>query len=578
MRKIKKIGLILVMALLFSVFQTGAAYHEHTFEANGTRYIVKISEPSEGQVRLMRSLGLEEIYKEAGLFLAKCRLDIESLGDAVVFYEQDRLVRLFTPPPSNDPLLQEQWCLFNTNAPYAWEAGLDGAYVRIAVIDSGINRWHEDFGGTYIAQGLNLLDGSNDVSDNIGHGTFISGVIAATRDNYLGIAGVTSSAVIIPLKCFDEDHTYASYIVSAIYKAVDVFNSDVINLSLGIDQSMRSLTDAINHAISQGVLVVSAVGNSGTAHYYYPAALPNVVGVGSINSSNRKTAFSQQNTSVFVLAPGVNLIGLGINSTYHYVIGSGTSYSAPFVTAAAAMLKQYAPHATQSDFMTLLRQSSIPLYGSPHSGYGRLNFKNFIEAMREHNFGIGHIFPDVIGHWAEESIEFCVMNNYFHGVSENSFAPDATMTRAMFVTVLSRMSEDEISGFENQFIDVSDYAWYTQAIAWGVERGLVTGIGYGRFDPYGNVTREQMAVFLHRYVEVFDLSDLQVDWSLLLRFTDYPQISGFALEAMAWVIGHELIMGRTPTILASQESSTRAEVATIVMRFSTAFTAQRYAA
>jgi len=143
------------------------------------------------------------------------------------------------------------------------------------------------------------------------------------------------------------------------------------------------------------------------------------------------------------------------------------------------------------------------------------------------------------------------------------------MTRAMFVTVLSRMSGESIIGFPNNFSDVESSIWYAQPCAWGSAAGIVTGTGNETFEPEGNVTREQMAVFLYRYAKLYNFTDGNYDEAALLDFTDNGKISPWAKEAMAWAVQNGLITGRTGNALYPQDSAKRCEVATIITRFET---------
>lgn len=154
----------------------------------------------------------------------------------------------------------------------------------------------------------------------------------------------------------------------------------------------------------------------------------------------------------------------------------------------------------------------------------------------------------------------------FKGVSHTAFEPDTPMNRAMFVTVLGRLSGEDVSGHTAGFKDVSPGQWYYEYVGWGVAKGITMGKGSGLFAPFENVTREEMAVFLYRYAENFGLLD-GGEHSLPMGYKDVDRISEWAKEAMGWAVRTGLITGRTDTELAPRETATRAEVATILMRF-----------
>jgi len=575
----KKLYIILAAVFLLSALQPASAAKADTYKATteaADGYIVKLKETAENTASLMENTELREINGDAGLYHAASVSDISKLGDDVLYYEPDYTVTLAELP--NDTYASKQWSIDYLGVTSAWDAGYDGDGVKIAVIDSGVNSAHEDFSGTDFGIEYNVMDGSQDVTDENGHGTFVCGILGAARNNGVGIAGFCTGVTLVPIKCFGKStETNASYIISAIYKAVDTYGCDVINLSLGTDADMTSMRDAVEYAADKGVIVIAAVGNAGTAKLSYPAAYDCVIGVGSVDQNGLVASFSEKNQSVFIVAPGVGIVSLDNKSNTTYNKGDGTSYSTPFVTVAAAFLKQYAPDATVSDFKTLLQTSSIDGgtegYDTSY-GYGKLNIENFMDVMERYDLrDIGTVFPDVSGHWAASSIDFCYDSGLFTGTTSNTFEPETVMNRAMFVTVLSRLSGESISGYINNFSDVTDDAWYAQPSAWGTAKGIVNGTGSGMFDPLGAVTREQMAVFLYRYAIFFGLTDGSFRLDALSAFNDAGSISSWAAEAMGWAVENGLLTGRSDSTLSPKESAKRCEVAAVISRFVSAFKA-----
>lgn len=174
-------------------------------------------------------------------------------------------------------------------------------------------------------------------------------------------------------------------------------------------------------------------------------------------------------------------------------------------------------------------------------------------------------FVDVKDHWAANAINFVVKENLFKGTSDTTFEPNATMTRAMMVTVLWRLAgQPEVTTLAD-FADVADDAYYAKAVSWANEAGIVKGYDNNLFGSNDNVTREDMASFMYRYAKYkgYDLSKT----ADLSGYTDMDQISAYALENMKWANATGLIQGRTETTLAPKGDSTRAEVAAIFQRF-----------
>lgn len=564
----RKIAFILSLVLALGIFLPGtpAGAKNDTYISNDavsdTGYIVKLREPAGDEAGLMALTELDEVYGGADLYRADSLEDIALLGDAVEYYEPDCIAELHAL--TNDPYSSTQWSLEFLGVDTAWNLGYYGGGVRVAVIDSGVFSMHEDFSGTDFDSGVNVINGSHDVSDTYGHGTAVCGILAATANNGLGVAGLCDRVTIVPIKCFgDSGQTKASYVVAALYEAVDVYRCDVINLSLGISSDLQSVREALDHASSSGAIVVASVGNDGNSLIRYPAAYDSVVGVGSVNIGGEVSSFSNRNSSVFVTAPGENISVLSIRDSRSYGSSGGTSDAAPMAAAAAIMLKQIFPSANVEDFKNLLKATSTDAgaagYDSSY-GYGILNLDAFTRELA------GYVFTDVDGHWAEDSVGLCVGRGYFKGMSERVFAPDRLMDRAMFITLLSRVSGEDISGGGAQFSDVSPDSYYAGACAWGTDRGIIQGYD-GKFMPENNVTREQAATFLYRFAKYSCLTYGVSSTAILDSYTDSRSISAYAREAMAWAVQEGLMTGRTSEQLAPQDNASRAEVAALIERF-----------
>ena len=171
-------------------------------------------------------------------------------------------------------------------------------------------------------------------------------------------------------------------------------------------------------------------------------------------------------------------------------------------------------------------------------------------------------------HWAHVGIDFALKTGLFYGTSETTFAPDATMTRAMLVTVLYRLEGKPETTAENPFEDIADGEWYTNAVVWAAANGIVTGVKDGIFNPDGEITREQMAAILFRYTKFKGLPLNDGDY--VEEYPDIDKVSPYAAEAMRWANAEGLIngMGSGKTvILAPDGNATRAQVAAIFMRY-----------
>lgn len=178
-------------------------------------------------------------------------------------------------------------------------------------------------------------------------------------------------------------------------------------------------------------------------------------------------------------------------------------------------------------------------------------------------------FTDVVaGTWYYGAAAYAYNNGLFAGMTPTTFAPNATMTRAMLVSVLWRLAGEPAPKAPNTFDDVPNGAWYTDAVTWAAENGVVAGIGNGRFDPDGSVTREQTAEILYNYAHSkgYDVS-ARAD---LTAFPDAGSVSGWAEKALSWANAAGLINGTVrdgQTILDPQGSASRAQVTMILMNY-----------
>lgn len=166
--------------------------------------------------------------------------------------------------------------------------------------------------------------------------------------------------------------------------------------------------------------------------------------------------------------------------------------------------------------------------------------------------------------WYAEPVAFVTGMGLMRGVGNNAFAPESTTTRAMVITTLYRL-QGSTDVWENSFPDVEDHTWYTQAVGWGTSNGIVRGYPDGTFKPHQPVTREELVTLLYRFAAyVGKDSQAQAD---LGAFTDRASVARFAQKAMSWAVAERIIMGRTSTTLAPKGITTRAELATMLMRF-----------
>ena len=170
--------------------------------------------------------------------------------------------------------------------------------------------------------------------------------------------------------------------------------------------------------------------------------------------------------------------------------------------------------------------------------------------------------------WYHEAIDYVLLKNYFNGVGDGKFAPDGTMTRAMFVTVLGRAAGvEEDRNAHSSFGDVADGKWYTTYVDWAAQNDIVDGYDSKTFGPDDFITREQMAVILYRYARYKGVDVKAADDAKYHTFRDADQVSNYAKVPMIWAVDKGIINGMGDGTLAPQKTATRAQVAQLLMNF-----------
>lgn len=181
--------------------------------------------------------------------------------------------------------------------------------------------------------------------------------------------------------------------------------------------------------------------------------------------------------------------------------------------------------------------------------------------------GTGLPFTDVTqDHWFHAAVAFVYEKGYFSGTSQTTFDPNTSMNRAMVATVLHRVAGSERVDARGTFTDVPADQWYSQGVVWANAKGIVNGMGNGRYEPDAAVTREQLVTMLYRFEKDYRRVAVPASGSLD-SFPDGAQVSSWAQDAMRWAVGAGLIQGRNTGYMDPMGTATRAEVATILQRF-----------
>ena len=167
--------------------------------------------------------------------------------------------------------------------------------------------------------------------------------------------------------------------------------------------------------------------------------------------------------------------------------------------------------------------------------------------------------------WYHTAVDYALNHGMMSGVGEGRFDPDGSLSRAMLVQILWAMEGRPDAAEATAYTDVFPGAWYHSAVQWAAEQGVVSGYGDGSYGPERRITREELAVILYGYARSkgYDLSAA----GSLSGFADRGSLSGWAEQAMTWAVGEGLISGKDGGVLDPAGSATRAEAAVILMNF-----------
>ena len=169
--------------------------------------------------------------------------------------------------------------------------------------------------------------------------------------------------------------------------------------------------------------------------------------------------------------------------------------------------------------------------------------------------------------WYAAGIRYALENGVMSGYGDGKFGPSDTTSRAMLAQILYNLEGRPAYGGAADFTDVNGADWYAAAIAWASGEGLVGGYGDGLFGPQDMLTREQLVTILYRYARFKGLDVSAGEDANLLGYDDAGEVSDWAAAAMQWAVGSGLVNGKTDTTLNPQDTATRAEIATILMRY-----------
>jgi serine protease len=322
---------------------------------------------------LLAGLPVVSVAPEAG-FLVVRGADLAAVRTAlasvpgVTYVERDVAIHALVTP--NDAQYSGQYGPAMLGMPAAWgQVGYGSPSVKVAIIDSGIRRTHEDLAGR-VLPGHDYVSNDADPNDDCGHGTHVAGTVAASTSNGVGVAGM-SQATILPLKGLgavggllsSQCSGSTAAIAQAIVDAADQ-GANIISMSIG-GGSSTTLANAVTYAWNKGVVLVAAAGNDGASNSIdYPGAYPEVIAVAALDSNKARASYSDGGPQLDIAAPGTDVLSTYNSADNGYTTMSGTSMATPHVSGVLALAKSCAPSATNVQLRDALYRTAEDL-GTP---------------------------------------------------------------------------------------------------------------------------------------------------------------------------------------------------------------------
>ncbi len=401
--KIMRTGLRFCLILLLILGSLPSNIWANDEDQIENQIVVVYRKSSEGKVK---TLALDSLGKSESLSDRVDLLELENPEEIektlralakdpnVLAVERNALVQTTLLP--DDPYVKDgsAWYFDKIGASQTWYQLSDSKEIVVAIIDTGLYVDHPDLSNR-VLQGYDFVTGSKQMVDISGHGTMVSGCVVAAANNGIGISGVAGLAnvKIRPYRTGGmspgDRNLYISHIAAALIEAADQADVRVINMSFGTYSDSPIIRESINYAASQGKILVSSSGNEGNTRagqYGYPASYDQVISVAATDQNDQRPNYSQYNDQVNLAAPGDFIISTNRLGGYGMVDTgkgtSGTSFSAPMVSGACALLLAAKNDLTAQEVQAVLEKTALdlgPPGKDPYHGHGRIQLDQALD-------------------------------------------------------------------------------------------------------------------------------------------------------------------------------------------------------
>ncbi|MCC7479035.1 S8 family serine peptidase [bacterium] len=310
--------------------------------------------------------------QDAEALLKRLRSEAGSMLEAAVRSPLRKAALVPDDPDFDDPDGQ-QWSHWKVRCPAAWDKTQGNSSVIVAVVDTGVRLSHEELAAqvidpqvTFPSATCDLVNNDKSVEDSHGHGSFIAGMIAAEGDNARTICGAAPLCRVLPIKVASELSATVDDLVAGALLGCQL-GADVVNYSWSGPEQVPIEEQMLDALLADGCLLVCAAGNNASATDEYPTAYSAAFSVGASNKADARSAFSNYGSGVDIAAPGQDLMSCQAFADDAYeAAGQGTSFAAPLVCAAAALLWSYRPELSAAEV-----RSALEFSGPAASGFTR---------------------------------------------------------------------------------------------------------------------------------------------------------------------------------------------------------------
>lgn len=264
------------------------------------------------------------------------------------------------------------WGVSEVNAISVQQTGSTGVGIKVAIMDTGIDKFHIDL---KVTGGVSFVKGVKDFQDDAGHGSHVAGIVAA-KNNSVGVLGVAPDVQLYAIKVLNRFGIgdYKAF-VSGIEWAIDQ-GIDIINMSFSTPTYSKTFERALQRAYNSNILLISSAGNLGFnsgGSITYPGSSSYVIAVGAVDENNQRALFSSVGQDMELVAPGVSILSTTPNNGYFVM--SGTSMASPHVVGVAALIWAEHPNLSNSQIRALLKNSSTSLGDTFQYGSGLVDTK-----------------------------------------------------------------------------------------------------------------------------------------------------------------------------------------------------------